>query len=213
MLHFDKKLDKELGQVFDFTLKTEFPTLYSAVKEYYFDIKFYELHKDATHLKNAFRKSQIVLETMFKEIYNRYKEDYEDVINSQTYNGGRFHAYKDEVVTKIKTINDNTEIPNWYHKEFKDVYNALKNPDKASLRALFIASVLASFYNNDIPIFDILNKKNNTAVCIENIAENRNKVGHKYVEISDKEIDKYFDDAKTMQKDIKEIIQILLENN
>jgi hypothetical protein len=212
MLLFDKDLDKELGQAFDFTLKTEFPTLYSAVKEYYFDIKFYELHNDSTHLKNGFRKSQIVLETLFKEIYNRYKDDYEDVINSQTYNGGRFHAYKDEIVTKIKTINEDAQIPNWYHKEFRNVYNALKNPDRASLRALFIASVLASFYNHEIPIYNILNEKNNTAICIENIAENRNKVGHKYVEISDKEIDKYFDDAKAMQKEIKEIIRIFLKN-
>ena len=83
-----------------------------------------------------------------------------------------------------------------------------------SILSFFIesASILASFYNNEIPIHAILKEKNNTAIVIENIAESRNKVGHKYVEISDKEIDEYFDDAKAMQKDIEEIIQIFLKN-
>lgn len=210
MLLFDKKLENEINQRFEFTLITDYPPLYYSLKEYFFDIKFYELHKDATHLKNSFRKSQIVLETLFKIIFEKYKDDYNDVINSQTYNGGRFHAYKNEIITKIKQINTNSEIPNWYHNEFKDVYDALKNPDRASLRALFIASVMASFYNNEIPVYKILKTKSNTAICIENIAESRNKVGHKYIEIPNDEIDKYFEDVKTMQKDIEEIIQIFL---
>ena len=37
--------------------------------------KFYELHKDATHLKNSFRKSQIVLETLFKIIFEKSKSN------------------------------------------------------------------------------------------------------------------------------------------
>jgi predicted transcriptional regulator len=209
---FDIELEKEINQKFDFTLKTEYSNLYLAIKEYFFDIKFYELHKDATHLKNSFRKSQIVLETFFKIIYEKFKDDYDDVISSQTYNGARFHVYKDEIITKIKQINTNAEIPNWHHHEFKDVYNALRNPDRASLRALFIASVMASFYNNEIPIYKILQAKSNTPICIENIAESRNKVGHKYIEIPDNEIDKYFEDVKTMRKDIEEIIQIFLNN-
>ena len=211
MQQFDKVLDEELDKTFDFTLKTDYNSLYSAIKEFYYDIKFYEeVHKDTALLKNAFRKSQIVLETFFKIIFEKYKEDYNDIITTQTYNGGRFHAYKDEIVAKIKVINKNAQIPNWHYKEFKDVYNALKNPDKASLRALFIASVLASFYNNEIPIYRILKKKDNTAVCIENVAENRNKFGHKYTEIPDNEIDKYFEDIKLMQRDIEEIIRIFL---
>lgn len=212
MLLFDKELDKEINQKFDISLKTDYPNLYSAIREYFFDIKFYELHKDATHLKNSFRKSQIVLETLFKIIFEKFKDDYGDVISSQTYNGGRFHAYKDEIITKIKRINANAEIPNWYHNEFKDVYNALKNPDRASLRALFIASVMASHYNNEIPIYKILETKTNTAICIENIAESRNKVGHKYIEISDNEIDNYFKDVEMMRQDIEEILEIFLKN-
>ena len=219
MLLFDKELGEELGQVFDFTLKKEFPALYSAVKEYYFDIKFYELHRDATHLKNAFRKSQIVLETFFKEIYTKYKEYYKEVIDIQTYNGTKFKIYREEIKEKIKSINNQALTPiekypsYWRHKMFNDVENALVNPDKASLRALFIASVLASFYNKEIPIHAILKEKNDTSIVIENIAESRNKVGHKYLEIPEKEIDKYFNDAKAMQKDIEEIIQIFLKKN
>jgi len=209
---FDKELEKEMNQKFDVTLKTDYSPLYSAIKEYYFDIKFYELHKDATHLKNSFRKSQIVLETFFKIIFEKFKDDYGDVISSHTYNGGRFHAYKDEIVTKIKTINEDALIPDWHYNEFNDVYYALKSPDKASLRALFIASVMVAFYNNEIPVYKILQGKNNTAISIENIAENRNKFGHKYEDIPDNEIDKYFDDVKTMQKDIDEMIQIFLKN-
>jgi hypothetical protein len=212
MLMFDKELEKEINQKFDFTLKKCYQSLYYSLKEYFFDIKFYELHRDATHLKNSFRKSQIVLETLFKIIFEKFKDDYDDVISSQTYNGDHFHAYKDEIITKIKQINTNAEIPNWYHNEFKDVYNALKNPDRASLRALFIASVMASFYNNEIPIYKILQAKSNTAICIENIAESRNKVGHKYIEIPNDEIDKYFEDVKSMQEDIEEIIHIFINN-
>jgi hypothetical protein len=212
MNSFDKELEKELNQIFDFTLKLDYPSLYSAIKEYYFDIKFYEVHKDAAHLKNAFRKSQIVLETLFKLVFQNYKEDYEDVISNQTYNGGRFHAYKKEIIAKITTINPDAQIPNWYHNEFKDVFGALKNPDRASLRALFIAGVMASFYNNNNPIFNILTEINSFPVCIENIAESRNKVGHKYTEVADNEIDNYYEDVKKMQKDIEEIIEIFLKN-
>ena len=71
---------------------------------------------------------------------------------------------------------------------------------------------MASFYNNENPIYKILQAKSNTPICIENIAESRNKVGHKYIEIPDNEIDKYFEDVKTMRKDIEEIIQIFLNN-
>ena len=212
MMSFDIELEKELNQIFDFTLITKYPMLYSAIKEYYFDLKFYEVHKDTSHLKNAFRKSQIVLETLFKIIFENYKEDYGDVISSQTYNGGRFHAYKEEIKTKINTINPNSLIPNWYHREFKGVESALKNPDRASLRALFIAGVMASFYNNNNPIFNILTEISSFPVCIENIAESRNKVGHKYTEVADNEIDRYYDDAKKMQKEIKEIIEVFLKN-
>ena len=212
MVSFDKELEKELSQSFDFTLKTEFPLLYAAIKEYYFDIKFYEVHKDASHLKNAFRKSQIVLETLFKLIFENYKEDYEDVISNQTYNGGQFHAYKSEIITKIKTINPDAQIPNWYYREFKGIESALKNPDKASLRALFIAGVMASFYNNKNPVFNILTEINSFPVCIENIAESRNKVGHKYTDVADNEIDQYYNEAIIMQKEIKEIIEVFLKN-
>ncbi|QCE42404.1 hypothetical protein [Psychroserpens sp. NJDZ02] len=212
MIGFDKEIENELNQIFDFTLKLEYPLLYSAIKEYYFDVKFYKVHKDTSHLKNAFRKSQIVVETLFKLIFENYKEDYGDVISSQTYNGGRFHAFKEEIKTKINTINPNSLIPNWYHREFKGVESALKNPDRASLRALFIAGVMASVYNSNNPIYKILKEKNNFSVCVENIAESRNKVGHKYTEVADNEIDKYYKDAIAMQKDIEEIIEIFLKN-
>lgn len=213
MTNFDKELDKDLSKTFDFSLKNEFPKLNEAIKEYYFDIKFYEIREDVSHLKNAFRKSQIVLETLLKIIYEKYKDDYEDVISNQTYDGGKFHAYKNEVITKIKTINNESTIPNWYHDEFNGVYNALKNPDKASLRALFIAGVLASYYNNENTIFSLLKEKNNLPICIEEIAENRNKVGHKYLDIPDNEINQYYNDVKKMQKDIEEILQIFLDKH
>ena len=152
------------------------------------------------------------METLFKLIFQKYKEDYKDVIDSQTYNGGSFHAYKKEIITKIITINPSVQIPNWYHREFKGVEKALKNPDKASLRALFIAGVMASFYNNNNPVFNILAEISSFPICIENIAEFRNKVGHKYTEVSDNEIDKYYKDAKMMQKEIKEIVEVFLKN-
>ena len=218
MLLFDKELDKELGQIFDFTLITEFPTLYSAIKEFFYEIKLYELDKKPTHLKNAFGKSQTVLETFFRIVFNKYKEDYQDVINSQTYNGGKFQVYREEIKIKIKNINELALTPAekypsyWRHKEFKDIRSALENPDKASLRALYIASIMACSYNYKIPIYDILKSKNNLSICIENIAENRNQFGHKYTKIPDNEIGKYFGDIQIIQKDIEEILQIFLKN-
>ena len=215
---FDKELEKEINQKFDFTLKAEYSDLYFAIKEYFFDIKFYEHHKDAAHLKSSFRKSQIVLETLFKIIFEQYKDDYADVISSQTYKGNQFTVLKDEIKAKIKKINDKAEIPKdndssyWKHRTFNDVKHALKNPEKASLRALFVASVMAAFYNNSIPIYKILQLKNNTAVCIDKIAESRNRVGHKYIDIADNEIDEYFEDVKKMQINIEEILQIFLKN-
>lgn len=211
MIDFDKELDKELDLIFDFSLKNKYEMLHSAIREYYFNIKFYQVHRKASHLKNAFRDSQIVLETLFKIIFEKYKDDYLEVIDSQTYNGGQFHAYKSEIIAKITKINKEVQIPNWRHPEFKDVFSALKNPDKASLRALFIAAIMAAFYNNRNPIYNLLVKKINTAVCIENIAESRNKFGHKYVNIPDEEIDNYYEDVIVMQQDVEEIIKIFLE--
>jgi len=218
MICRDNELDRELDQKFDFTLKIEYPKIYLAIKDFFYEIKLYDLDKKPTHLKNAFVKSQIVLETLFKNISDNYKEDYEDIITNQTYNGENFHVYREEIKMKIKNINELVIIPEekypsyWSHKEFKDIDNALRHPDKASLRALFIASVMASYYNHKNPIFKILKAKNNTVICIETIAEIRNKFGHKYKKIADNEIVEYSDSLKTMQKDIEEIIQIFLKN-
>jgi hypothetical protein len=215
---FDKELEKEINETFDFTLKNDYKTLYSAIKEYYFDIKFYDVHKDTTHLKNAFRKSQIVLETMFKIIQDKFQVDYNDVIDSQTYNGDKFKVFRDEIKEKIKRINSDVIFPEekypsyWRHRNFYGIDEALRNPDSASLRALFMASVLASIFNSKNPIYSILKKKNNFPLCVENIAENRNKFGHKYAEIPSEEIIRYSDDVKIIQKDIEEIIQIFLSS-
>lgn len=218
MILLDKDLNKELNQKFDFTLKVDYPLIYAAVKEFFYEIRLYDLDKQSTHLKNAFGKSQTVLETFFREVFNKYREDYQDVINSQTYNGGKFKVYREEIKIKIKNINKEALTPEekfpsyWRHREFNDVITALQNPDNASLRALYIASIMACSYNPKIPIYNILKNKNNLSLCIENIAENRNQFGHKYTEIPDKDIGKYFGDIQIMQKDIEEIIQIFLKN-
>jgi hypothetical protein len=196
----------------------EYPSLYSAIKEYYFDIKFYEVHKDASCLKNAFIKSQIVMETFFTIVHNNFAKHYKEVLKNQDNNGRYFKVKRDEIKAKIKSINNNAITPeekypsSWRHQEFKGIDGALNTPSSSSLRALFIASVMASFNNNENPIFKILKEKNNFSICIENIAESRNKVGHKYTEVADCEIDQYFDDVLIMQKDIKEIIEVFLKN-
>ena len=212
MNSFGIELEKEITQKFDFTLKKDYYILFSAIKDYYYDIKFYEIHKDPSHLRNAFRKSQIVLETLLSIIYEKHKEDCKLFLSSQTKNGKRFFAYKNEIIAKIHQINPNAEIPKWNYEEFKDVYKALKNPDNASLRPLFIGSVMISFYNNKNSFYNIIKNKNNLAVCIENIAASRNNHGHKYKEIPDDEIEKNYDDVKIMQKDIEEIIKLFLKN-
>ncbi|WBX68211.1 hypothetical protein PG910_08830 [Tenacibaculum dicentrarchi] len=212
MLKFDKELDKELNEIFDFTLKVEYPNLYSAIKEYFFEIKNFELHRDSSNLKDALVKSQIVLETLFTIIFDKHKEDYQNVLNSQTHNGNKFHVYKKEIITRILKINPNAKIPNWHYNEFNGIENALKNPNKASLRALFIASVMAASYYESNPIHNILKEKNNFPICIENIAKSRNKVGHKYIKVTEKEIEKFYNEVIIIQNDIKEIITIFLKS-
>jgi hypothetical protein len=212
MISFGKELEKEISQKFDFTLNLDYKILFSALKDYYFDIKFYQNHKDVSYLRNSFRKSQIVLETLLSIIYEKHTEDCKSFLSSQTKNGKRFFAYKNEIIAKIHQINPNADIPDWKHEEFNGVYAALNNPDNASLRALFIGAVLISFYNNKNSFYNIIKNKNNLAVCIENISESRNAHGHKYKEIRDSEIEKNYEDVLIMQKDIEEIIKLFLKN-
>ncbi len=208
-----KEVERNINETFDFTLKTKYHSIYKAINEYYFDFELYTLHKEAHYLKNTFRKSQIVLETLLKEVLNKHKDYCDERISIQTNNGSRFQLYRDELITKIKKINSNIKLPKWHHPEFKGVFNALKNPDKASLRALYVAVILIAYYNHNVSFYQILKEKNDLLIDIENVAESRNNVGHKYVDIPDEKIDEYHKDALIMKKNIEEIIKLFLQNN
>lgn len=215
---FDRELEKELTQTFDFSLKKDNNDLYKALYEFYYEIKFYNIHKSTIHLKNAFGKSQTVLETLFKIIQLRYKDDYKEIYDIATYNTSKVIVLRDEIKEKIKKINNNSEFPEekypsyWRHKFFNDVGGVLKNPDNGSLRSMFVAGILASFLNNENPIYTLIQNKNNLPVRIEWIAQNRNEHGHKYSEIPLEEIENYYNDAISMYEDVKEIIQIFLNS-
>lgn len=213
MLAFHKELEKEINTTYDYTIK-DFPEIYESVKEFYYDINFYSINKKAADLKNAFIKSQIVLETLFKVIHQKFPGGYQDVLDVSTNNSGKLSEITTaEVAAKVIRINPDSSLPAWNSRKFnsKSLFDALTFPDKASLRALYVSAALASYYDNTNPMFFFLRSKNDLLPFLEEVAEGRNKVGHKYVDIPNDEIGQYYEDVLTIQKDVKEIITLFLQ--
>lgn len=208
---FHTEVEEEINKKFDFTLQ-EFSELRSALSEFYYDIKFYDIHKSAIYLKNTFRKAQIVLETLFKTIFEKSPSGYKQVkfVYNKAGRGMRDIPVKD-VESKIRNINKDCIIPKWYYNfGAREMGKALTNPNKTSLRTLYVAAAVASYYDRKNPVFQLLQKKDDLLIFLEKVAEGRNAVGHKYLEISDDEIDKYYDDVKEVENGINEIIIIFL---
>lgn len=201
---------KSLDLIFDSTKKNS--SLYLAIEGFLYEIELYNFDKKVGHIQTAFVKGQIVLETLFQTISRKFKDDNQRIIDQQTYQGGPLRVSRQEIELKIRKINSQSELPDWTYDEFKDVYKALKNPDKASLRSLFIAAVLTSASNPKNPFFEVLKGKNNTATCIEHIAKRRNEFAHKQVSISANEVSSYLDEIQNIKRDIQEIIQLFLKN-
>jgi len=211
-----KEIRKEavdtLDNTFDYSLKM-YDELYKSLEDFYMDLKLYESdNKNGKYLKEAFKNSQTVLETLFFYIYQNNKKGYQDVLQADN---KLSNLFIEEVSKKIKTINPDADIPQWKLSGNKftshTIKQALNNPYKASLRALYIGALLATWYDRLNPMFYLINRKGNLLIFLEKVADGRNAVGHKYKEIPDAKIGNYYDEVLDVKTGIEEIVAIFLE--
>ena len=60
---------------------------------------------------------------------------------------------------------------------------------------------------------NLMKQKNDLLIFLEDVAEERNPVAHKYIEISDAKLEKYHDGLICIKDGIKEIVEIFLKGN
>ncbi len=197
-----------IEDTFDYSLKL-YDELYKSIEEFYRDLVMYKHHKDGKYLKEAFKNSQTILETLFVDIYNHSINSYKSIVKS----GISSNVYVFEVENKVKKINSKCKIPTnttfWKHEKFNDIKKAMRA--EGSLRAKYIGAILASYYDSNNSMYKIMNQKNDVLVFLEIVAEGRNKVGHKYKDISDRDIKNYENEVFDIKSGIEEIIKIFLE--
>ncbi len=197
-----------LESTFDYSLRLH-DDLNKSLEEFYRDLQLYHYHEDGKYLKEAIKNSQTVLETLFKSIYNSNIDNYKKILKLNKSS----HIYVFEVENKVKTINSKCDIPTnthyWMHEKFNDIKKALRA--EGSLRAKYIGAILASYHDSNNLMYKIMNQKNDVLVFLEKVAEGRNAVGHKYKDISDRDIKNYEDEVFDIKLGIEEIIKIFLE--
>ncbi len=193
---------------FDYSLKLH-SDLNKSLEEFYRDLQLYNYHNDGKFLKEAFKNSQTVLETLFKNIYNNNMDNYKKIQKSNTSS----NIYVFEVEKKVKRINLKCEIPTettfWKHEKFNDIRKAMRA--EGSLRAKYIGAILAAYYDSNNLMYKIMNQKDDILVFLEKVAEGRNEVGHKYKDISDRDMKNYANEVFSIKDGIEEIIKIFLE--
>ncbi len=185
--------------------KTRYKDLYRSIIDLYKDFLLYESHKEGKYLKEAFKNSQTVLETLFEYIYNEYRAGYEILNADRRLN----NTDSDVIEKKALYINKEIIIPKWGFKNIAGVYDVLQNKN-SSLRPKYIAALLASQYDEKNPMHLLLKKKNDLLVFLEKVSTGRNRVGHKYVEIPNSKIGTYYDEVVAVRSGVEEIIKIFL---
>jgi len=197
-----------LERTFGYSLRSH-DDLRKSIEEFYRDLQLYNYHNDGKYLKEAFKNSQTVLETLFKTIYNNNIDNYENIQKSNISS----NIYVFEVKTKVKKINLKCEIPTettfWKYEKFKDIKNAMRA--EGSLRAKYIGAILAAYNDSNNLMYKIMNQKDDILVFLEKVAEARNAVGHKYKDIADRHMKNYENEVFDIKLGIEEIIKIFLE--
>lgn len=197
-----------IENTFDYSLKLH-GDLNKSLEEFYRDLQLYNYHNDGKFLKEAFKNSQTVLETLFKNIYNNNMDNYKKIEKSNTSS----NIYVFEVEKKVKSINLKCKIPTettfWEHEKFNDIRKAMRA--EGSLRAKYIGAILAAYYDHNNLMYKIMKEKDDILVFLEKVAEGRNKVGHKYKDILDRDMKKYADEVFSIKDGVEEIIKIFLE--
>jgi len=209
-----QEVEKDILKSFHYSLENYSP-LSEGLKELYSDIKQYELDKQDKHLKNAYKISQTILETLFWEVQKKRPRGYVDVLQSNS--KSQLNKIEiNEVKVKIKRINREVIFPNqWnnYKRTFQGMYRAINEPNKASLRALYVTAILASFYDNKNLMYNLLKEEVNILVFFEELAQKRNDVSHKHKTIKEDEKQSYYKDVLYTKEQIVKIITIFLEGD
>ncbi len=181
--------------------------LYKSMIDLYKDFFLYKYNNtDGKYLKEAFKNSQTVLETLFEYIFKEYQTGYEIMLHS----GSCIDRIDNDIVAKkALKLNRAIEIPEWGFGYITSVNNVLLNKN-TSLRPKYIAAILAAQYDENNPMSLFVKNKNDLLVFLENVATGRNKVGHKYIDISNDEMGEYYNEVMEVLSGIEEIIKIFL---
>jgi hypothetical protein len=171
------------------------------------DINSYDSYQNGKYLKEAFKDSQTILETLFDYIYRENKSGYFDAIKV---NKELNNLDKDIVKTKIIKMSPNTQLPQWRFKRFNGLKQAMNNK-AISLRARYISAILASWYDKNNPMLKMMNEKTNLLIFIESITDERNGVAHIYKDVPEHKMSSYYNQVVETQIGIEEIINIFLK--
>jgi hypothetical protein len=205
-----KKIHKEatekVDNTFSYNLKM-YDKLYKSLEEFYMDINSYDSYQNGKYLKEAFKDSQTILETLFDYIYRENKSGYLDAIKV---NKELNNLDKDIVKTKIIKMSPNTQLPQWRFKRFNGLKQAMNNK-AISLRARYISAILASWYDKNNPMLKMMNEKTNLLIFIESITDERNGVAHIYKDVPEHKMSSYYNQVVETQIGIEEIINIFLK--
>ena len=195
-----------IENTFDYSLKL-YDELYKSIEEFYRDLVIYDHHKDGKYLKEAFKNSQTILETLFDSIYKENQSGYSDVLKANS----KLNSVDVEIIkAKVMKINSNCQFPSLRFSSFNGVKKAMLNKP-ISLRAGYVAAILASWYDKDNCMFRLLTQKNDLLLFLEKVIDERNGVAHKYKNIPNREMNKHYDELLEARSGIEEIIKIFLE--
>ena len=203
-----KEAKQKMENTFDDSLK-QYDKLYKALEDFYKDIHQYEYEKNGKYLKEAFKNSQTVLETLFDYIYKLNPEGYQTVLKADK---TLYQVDIDIINKKILKINPDIKLPEWRVRYIKNLQYAMKNK-AMSLRPAYIAAILASYYDRNNMMVSLINSKNDLIIFLEKVTNARNSVGHQYKDIQEHQIGEYFNEAIEIQDGIEEIVTIFLKGN
>lgn len=205
-----KEIHKEATEMVDSTFSYNlrmYDKLYKSLEEFYRDIKSYDYYKDGKSLKEAFKNSQTILETLFDYIYKENEIGYADAIKVST---NLNNLDTDIIKSKIIKMSPDTKLPEWKFEKFRGLKQAMNN-NALSLRPRYVSAILAAWYDRGNPIIKMMKQKNDLLVFIESITDERNGVAHIYKDVPDHKMRSYYDHVIEVQEGIEEIIKIFLE--
>lgn len=205
-----KEIHKETTEIVDNTFSYNlkmYDQLYKSLEEFYRDIKSYDYYQDGKSLKEAFKNSQTVLETLFEYIYRENKTGYSDVLKVDK----ALSSLDTEIIkSKILKMSPNSKIPKWKFEKFNGLKKAMHN-NALSLRPRYVSAILASWYDRCNPMYEMMNQKNDLLIFLESIADERNGVAHIYKDVPDHKMSSYYNKIIEVRVGIEEIIKIFLE--